>query len=66
LKITGEIIMVNQLERGSLNVIELDVGGMTPPKIREYLREYKKTIQDQLDELKERDIRFILIPKRSY
>ena len=58
--------MVNQLERSSLNVIELDVGGMTTPKIREYLREYKKTIQDQLDELKERDIRFILIPKRSY
>lgn len=58
--------MINQLERGALNVIELDVGGMTPPKIREYLREYKKTIQDQLDELKERDIRFILIPKRSY
>lgn len=58
--------MVNQLERGSLNVIELDVGGMTPPKIREYLREYKKTIQDQLDELRERDVRFILIPKRSY
>lgn len=58
--------MVSQLERGSLNVIELDVGGMTPPKIREYLREYKKTIQDQLDELNEKSVKFILIPKRSY
>lgn len=58
--------MVTQLKPDVVNVIEIDVGGMKPPKIREYLREQRKTIQNQLESVDAISIRFILIPKRSY